>query len=224
MSFYKYDKKRFLKDIEEGCEFDFKSSSWVIILSVISFLIFVPIGILLFTFSLPFGITLGTIFIIIAIIGLCGGIQLNSRKIKINPKTIKWSGGFSSRNVDFADIEDISFFPSAFFNLNTAKLFLYKGVKYKVRTSLMKTPKKWYSEDMIRTIIDYYWHAANPEAKHSKKSVSSVPSEGKGTISLIKPKKEHIGSLEGIKCQNCLFIAEKKVKFCPKCGFALKND
>jgi len=28
MSFYKYDKKRFLKDIEGGAEFDFKSSGW----------------------------------------------------------------------------------------------------------------------------------------------------------------------------------------------------
>jgi len=222
MSFYKYDKKRFLKDVEEGCEFDFKSSSWVILLSLFSFVIFVPIGIIMFIFALPFSTVLGSIFLVIACIGLITGIQLNSRKIKINPKSIKWSGGFSSGKVDFTDIEDIAFFPSVFLNLNTVKLFLYKGVKYKVRTSLMKTPSKWYSEEMIRTIVDHYWHAANPEAKHSKKSVSSVASkEKKGTISLIKPKKEQVPSLGGVKCPNCLFIADEKVKFCPKCGGAL---
>jgi len=221
MSFYKYDKKRFLKDIEGGAEFDFKSSSWVILLSLFSFVVFVPIGIIFFLFALPFSTVLGTIFLVIAFIGLLTGIQLNSRKIKINPKTIKWSGGFSSGKVDFADIEDISFFPSVFLNLNTVKLFLYKGVKFKIRTSLMKTPKRWYSEDMIRTVIDHYWHTANPEAKHSKKSVSSVPSKGKEKISLIKPKKEQLPSLDGVKCPNCLFIADDKVKFCPKCGSAL---
>jgi len=221
MSFYKYDKKRFLEDIEKGSIFDFKSSSWVIILSVFSFFIFIPIGIVFFTFSLPFGSMVGIIFMIMSVIGLCTGIQLNSRKITINPKRIKWSGGFSSGKVNFIEIEDISFFPSVFFNLNTAKIFTYKGQKFKIRTSFMKSPKNWYSEDMIRTVIDYYWHAANPDAKHSKKSVSSVPSEGKKTISLIKNLEKNKSSLEGTKCPNCLFIAEKKVKFCPKCGSTL---
>ena len=221
MSFYKYDKKKFLKDIEEGCEFDFKSSNWVILLSVFSFIIFIPLGAVFFIFDLPYSMTLGSIFMAIAILGLFFGYQLSNRKIKINPKTLKWSGGFSSGKVDFSDIEDLSFFPSPFFSLHTMKIFLYKGIKYKLRTSLMKAPKNWYSEEMIRTIVDHYWQKANPEAKHSKSYVSSVPSEGKKSISLIKPQKEQVPALQGTKCPNCLFIADEKVKFCPKCGSAL---
>ncbi len=224
----KYNKDVFKEDLEKGCVFDFKSNSWVILLSCFSFVIFVPIGIFYFTFSLPSSLTFGTIigglFVLMAFVGLITGIMLNNRKIEIDPETIKWSGGFSSGKVKFVDIEDISFFPSAFFNLNTAKLFLYKGEKHKIRTSLMKSPKNWYSEEMIRTIIDHYWKKANPDAIHSAKYVSSTPSPGGKKFSLTKPRisQQDGGSApQGYKCPNCLVIHDTREKFCPKCGFRM---
>ncbi|GAG88309.1 unnamed protein product [marine sediment metagenome] len=84
----------------------------------------------------------------------------------------------------------------------------------------MTSPKKWDSEEMIQIILDRYWRKANPEAKYSTKSISTVPStkSTSSTVSLVKPRQKEIDSLKGYKCPNCLIIQDEKHKFCPKCG------
>ena len=213
-----YDKETFKKDIEKGCTFNFKTKLiWII------FFMFGNLIWILFTIFVMLGsIVGGGILLFIVVIILIIEYSFIHRKIEITPEGISGSWGFSSGYIKFTEIEDIEFYPSFLFNINTAKIFLYSGKKYKVRTSYMTAPKKWYSEEMIRTIIDNYWRKANPDAKYSTKSVSSVPSPQGKTISLIKPSanlpKDEPAVPQGYKCPNCLVIHDKKQNYCPKCG------
>ena len=88
----------------------------------------------------------------------------------------------------------------------------------------MTGPKNWYSEEMIRSIIDTYWIKVNPEAKYSLESVTSKPGTQPKTISLLKtsdrPQKN--GAFQGYKCPNCLVIHDKGHRFCPKCGESME--
>lgn len=221
-----YNKETFKQDIEKECTFNFKTKLiWIIIYTFgnVMLILFALSFMAMLMFSAPyFGTAIGVIVMFIAFIAFILGFSIIHRKIEINPEGISGRWGFSSGYIKFTEIEDIEFFPSIFFNLNTAKIFLYGGKKYKIRTSLMTAPKKWYSEEMIRTIIDNYWRKVNPDAKYSTKSVSSVPSPQGKTISLIKPSanipKDEPAVPQGYKCPNCLVIHDKKQNYCPKCG------
>ncbi len=222
----KYTKEDFKYDLEKGAVFNFKAKGYLKLLFLLWVIVLVGIGgyyLVIITLIIPStGLLVGSVLIATAVIGFIFGMFTITRKIEIDPKGITWKKGFSEMRIKFKEIEDISFFPSVFLNLHTAKFFLYNKKKYKIRTSLMTTPKKWYSEEMIRSIIDSYWRKVNPDARHSTKSVSSTTQTQKKTISLINPKanlpKESSSSIQGYKCSSCLTIHERSHKFCPNCG------
>ena len=222
--FNEYNKDMFKQDLEKGSNFLFKGKPWIWVFICIFNIIFIAAGIsitVILTRFIPFySLIVGTIFFIIAIGGVIYGIKASGRMIEITPEGINWKGGFSSGYVSFIDIEDISYFPSPFLSLHTAKLFLNNNKIHKLRTSLMTGPKNWYSEEMIRSILDTYWTKANPKAKYATESVTSKPSTRPKSISLLKPSAsiQQPEASQGYKCPNCLFIHDKEYKFCTKCG------
>ncbi|MHA2038119.1 MAG: hypothetical protein ACW98X_16910 [Promethearchaeota archaeon] len=225
MSFLdEYSKDLFKQDLEKGRSFIFKGKKWISLIIWLINIILIPLGIyyvvILTPLSPSYAIITGISFLFIIIMGLYSGIKSFKRKIEITPEGINWKGGFSSGYINFIDIEDISFYPSAFLGFHIVKFFLSNKRIIKLRTSNMTKPKNWYSEEMIRTIIDNYWTKANPEAKYATESVTSKPSTKPKSISLIKPNtnSKHTEATQGYKCPNCLFIHNKEYKFCPKCG------
>ncbi len=223
-----YSKEMFKQDLEKGSVFTFKGKTWILFCLCFFNIFFIGIGISITFFLIgliPFyAFVIGLIFLGITISSTIYWIKATGRTIEITPEGISWKGGFSSGDVKFVDIEDISYFPSPFLGLHTAKLFLNNNRRYKLRTSLMTGPKNWYSEEMIRTIIDTYWIKVNPDAKYSIKSVISKPSAQPKTISLLKPtvSPQQDEVFQGYKCLNCLVIHDKEHKFCPKCGASME--
>lgn len=225
MSFSKeYSKDMFKQDLEKRISFAFKGKTWITVMLYLFNLIFISIGIF-FTVNLiplsPFhSLIAGFISFAIIIEGVILTITASRRMIEITPEGVSWKGGFSSGYINFIDVEDVSYFPSPFLNLHTVKLFLSNNKKIKLRTSFMTKPRNWYSEEMIRTIIDTYWTEANPKAKYSTESVTSKPSTRPKSISLLKPgaSTEQSEASQGYKCPSCLFIHDKEHKFCIKCG------
>lgn len=219
-----YSKDIFKQDLEQGKSFAFKGKKWISVLIYLFNLIFIAIGIymtvILIQLSPFYSVIAGIISFAITIEGVILGITASRRMIEITPEGISWKGGFSSGYINYNDIEDVSYFPSPFLNLHTVKLFLSSGRKIKLRTSSMTGPRNWYSEEMIRTIIDTYWTNANPKTKYSTESVTSKPSTRPKSISLLKPgaSLEQSEASQGYKCPNCLFIHDKRIKFCIKCG------
>ena len=220
-----YNKDRFKQDLEKGITFTFKGKKWISVVIWLINIILIPLGIyFIVSMQLSLYYLIGGIGSFLSFpIGVYSGIKSLGRMIEITPEGIRWKGGFSSGYINFVDVEDLSFYPSAFTDFHTIKLFLSNNEKIKLRTSIMTRPKNWYSEDIIRNIIDSYWTKANPKAKYSTKSVSSKPSTRPKSISLIKPSTstQHSEASQGYKCPNCLFIYDKEQKFCPKCGAEL---
>ena len=229
MSFPKeYSKETFKQDLEKGTSFKFKGKTWISVVIWIINIILIPSGIYFVVSIMPlspfYSLIAGISFFVSIIVGIYSGIKSLGRMIEITPEGISWKGGFSSGYINFIDVEDISFFPSAFLDFHTVKLFLNNNITKKLRTSIMTGPKNWYSEEMIRTIIDSYWTKANPKAKYASKSVTSKPSIRPKKISLIKPgaSTEQSEASQGYKCPNCLFIHDEEHKFCIKCGAAME--
>ena len=223
-----YSKEIFKQDLEKGSVFTFKGKTWILFCFCFLDIFFIGIGIFI-TFILiqliPFyAFVIGLIFLGIAIGGFIYCIKVSGRSIEITPEGISWKAGFSSGYVKFINIVDISYFPSPFMGLHTAKVFLNNERKFKLRTSLMTGPKNWYSEEMIRTIIDTYWTKINPEAKYSRESVTAKPYTQSKTISLLKPsdRPQKNEAFKGYKCPNCLVIHDKEHRFCPKCGESME--
>ncbi|MFX1398334.1 MAG: hypothetical protein ACFFAS_14985 [Promethearchaeota archaeon] len=213
----KYTIKDLQQDLNEGREFYFKVKAWLIIL-ILFFIIFMVIIGVIFLFIFLF---LGIFLILGGVMNILSVVILKYRKISLSPDGIRWSTLFNSHYIKYLDIEDIEYFPSAFTDQHTMKLFLYNKMKLRIRVSFLTAPKKWDGEDLIRKIVDCYWYKANPDAKHSLKSVKTITtSQGSNTpkISLINPNKSEIDSLKGYKCPNCMLIHEEKHDFCPKCG------
>jgi len=223
-----YSKEMFKQDLEKGSIFAFKGKTWILFVICFLNIFLIATGASIFYFLIPlipfYGIIIGVLFIGIAICGIIYWIKVSGRKIEITPEGINWKGVFSSGYVKFMDIEDISYFPSPFLGLHTAKLFLKNNRIYKLRTSLMTGPKNWYSEEMIRSIIETYWTKINPDAKYSIESVTSEPTAQPKTISLLKPSDSPRPdeAFQGYKCPNCLVIHDKEHKFCPKCGASME--
>lgn len=221
-----YSKEMFKQDLEKGNSFTFKGKTWISVVIWLINIALIPLGIY-YVITIPilvYSVIAGISFFVTIIIGLYSGIKSLGRMIEITPDGISWRGGFSSEYINFIDVEDISFFPSAFLDFHTVKLFLNNNITKKLRTSIMTGPKNWYSEEMIRTIIDSYWTKANPKAKYASKSVTSKPSIRPKKISLIKPgvSTEQSEASQGYKCPNCLFIHDEEHKFCIKCGAAME--
>jgi len=217
-----YSKETFKQDLEKGTSFKFKGKTWISLVIWLINITLIPLGIYyVITTVIPiYSLIAGISFFVTIIIGFYSGIKSLGRMIEITPEGISWKGGFSSGYINFIDVEDISFFPSAFLDFHTIKLFLNNNIKKKLRTSNMTKPKNWYSEEMIRTIIDTYWTKANPKAKYATESVTSKPTTRSKSISLLKPgaSTQQSEASQGYKCPNCLFIHDKELKFCPKCG------
>jgi len=225
MSFPKeYSKDMFKQDLEKEISFTFKGKTWILILIWLINIILISSEVVIIVIMIPLGpsysLIVGIGFSIIVIGGIISGIRAIGRMIEITPEGISWKGGLSSGYINFIDVEDISYFPSPILDFHTVKLFLTNNRKVKLRTSNMTKPKNWYSEEMIRNIIDSYWTKTNPKAKYSTESVSSKPTTKPKSISLIKPSAstQHPEASQGYKCPNCLFIHDKELKFCPKCG------
>lgn len=223
MSFPKnYTKDQFKYDIEHKTTFNFKAKLWIQVIVGLMALFMILIGglfLIMLTLIMPtMGILMGAIFIIGGLGGVSGWFIFMTRKIEITPEGISWKA-VSSGYIKFLDIDDMSFYPSWFFNLHTVKIFDTQHRSHKIRTSMMTTPRKWYSEEMIRSVLDNYWRKANPNAKYSTKMVSSVPSESGKKISLLKSKKSQ---QQGYKCPKCLVVHEEKIDFCPKCGTSME--
>ncbi|MFX0000030.1 MAG: hypothetical protein ACFE9Q_07795 [Candidatus Hodarchaeota archaeon] len=219
-----YSKEMFKKDLDKGYVFAFKGTKWIP-LGLCAFNVLLIAIIIIFLFILPpnkpyFIIIAGFLFFGIIVLDIIFWIITSGRSIEITPDGINWKGHSYSIYIKFIDIEDISYFPSPFLGLNTAKIFSNDNRKYKLRISFMTSPKNWASEEMIRTIIDNYWRKANPNAKYSTEAVSSLPSVQPKTISLIKPSAspEQAEAFQGYKCPNCLVVHDIAYKFCPKCG------
>ncbi len=220
----------FESDLKAGKSFEFKSKMWVQTLFVLSYLILIIIGvstmIMLFTVSLTIALIYGGIFILAGLGGFLIWLFFVTKKIKINPEGITWKTSIASKAIKFVDFDEIEYFTSVFFTLETAKITDNNYKVHKIRVSLMTAPKKWYSEDLFRSIVDNYWRKANPNAKYSKKSIASSTSISSttppGTISLLTPRKTAtqnvVNTSQGYKCPNCLIIHQTKQKFCPKCG------
>ncbi|MFX1501803.1 MAG: hypothetical protein ACFFDH_12640 [Promethearchaeota archaeon] len=219
-----YDKEMFKQDLEKRKIFSFKGTKGIPLYLCALNIVFIVI-IVVFLIILPplipyYLIIAGFLFFGIIVLDLFFWIEISGRNIEITPEGINWKGHSYSAYIKFIDIEDISYFPSPFLGLSTAKIFTNDNRRLKLRISFMTTPKNWVSEEMIRTIVDHYWRKANPEAKYSVESVSSIPSVQPKTISLIKPSAstQQAEEFQGYKCPNCLFIYDKTHKFCPKCG------
>ncbi|MHA2180565.1 MAG: zinc ribbon domain-containing protein [Promethearchaeota archaeon] len=219
-----YSKDMFKQDLDNGSSFKFKGKTWILVFLWLVNIIIITVGISLIVLLIPQGsfyaLLTGIFFIIIIIGGIISGLKAIGRMIEITPEGISWKGGLSSGYINFIDIEDISYFPSPILDFHTVKLFLSNNRKVKLRTSNMTKPKNWYSEEMIRTVIDSYWTKSNPKAKYSTESISSKPTPKPKSISLIKPgvSKQESETSKGYKCPNCLFIHKKGYNFCPKCG------
>lgn len=219
-----YSKEMFKQDLEKGRVFSFKGTNWIPLglcaLNII-FIVIIVVFLIVLPPHIPHYLIIAVFLIFgIIILDIIFWIKTSGRNIEITPEGINWKGHSYSAYMNFIDIEDISYFPSPFLGLSTAKIFTNDKRKFKLRISFMTTPKNWASEEMIRTIIDHYWRRANPEAKYSAESVSSIPSVQPKTISLIKPSAstQQAEEVQGYKCPNCLFIYDKTHKFCPKCG------
>jgi len=212
----RYTRDDLVEDLEKNTKFTFKGKNILILLFIIPLLFSIIIGIFVLLLYSPL-IALLEILAIGSISGF-STLYMMKRMIQIDQEGIRWSTIFTTHFIKYIDIEEISFFPSAFTNLETVKLFLYNKMKLRIRTTLMNSPKKWDSEEIIRKVIEYYWPKANPDAKHARKSVSVTPTPTSTKISLVKPRKSEIDSLNGYKCLNCLIIHDEKHDFCPKCG------
>ncbi len=219
-----YSKEMFKQDLEKGRVFTFKGTKWIPLglcaLNIILISIIVTFLIILAPHVPYYIVIAGFLIFVIITLDIIFWIKTSGRTIEITPEGIDWKGHSYSAYIKFIDIEDISYFPSPFLGLSTAKIFSNDNRKYKLRISFMTRPKNWVSEEMIRTIIDSYWRKANPNAKYSTESVSSTPSVQPKSISLIKPSgsAQQAEALQGYKCPNCLVIHDKEYKFCPKCG------
>lgn len=229
MSFSKeYSKDMFEQELEKGRSFAFKGKSWILVLMWLINILLISLEIYIVVILIPlspsYSLIVGIVFSLIVIGGIISGIRAIGRMIEITPEGISWKGGLSSGYINFIDVEDISYFPSPILDFHTVKLFLSNNRKVKLRTSNMTKPKNWYSEEMIRTIIDTYWTKANPKAKYSTESVTSKPSTRPKSISLLKPgaSTQQSEASQGYKCPNCLFIHDKELKFCPKCGAEIR--
>ena len=211
-----YTIKNLDEDLKKNTKFSFKGKNILILLFILPSVFVIAIGIILIFLGLLL-IAIGVITFITLGSGL-STLYMMKRTIQVDQEGIRWSSIFSSNYIKFIDIEEVTFFPSVFTNLETIKLFLYNKMKFRIRTNMMTSPKKWDSEEVIRKIIEYYWPKANPDAKHARKSVAVTPSATSAKISLVKPRKDEIDSLKGYKCPNCLLIHDEKHEFCPKCG------
>ena len=169
MSFPKeYSKDMFKQDLEKEISFTFKGKTWILILIWLINIILISSEVVIIVIMIPLGssysLIVGIVFSIIVIGGIISGIRAIGRMIEITPEGISWKGGLSSGYINFIDVEDISYFPSPILDFHTVKLFLTNNRKVKLRTSNMTKPNNWYSEEMIRNIIDSYWTKTNPKA------------------------------------------------------------
>ena len=215
-----YSKEMFENDLKHGNSFSFQLKLWVQLLFSLGFIIMFLIGFIFLLLLDLFFLIIALIFITGGVIGLLFWLFLVTKKVIVSKEGIKWKSGLGTKKLNFMDFDEIEYYNSIFTNLETVKITDKNFRMHRIRISLMTAPKKWYSEELIRSAIDYYWRKVNPDAKYAKKTVQSSPLASKkpGSISLLKPGSGSTVPQTGYKCPNCLVVHEQKQRFCPKCG------